>query len=99
MQTNVNPAQTNEKKRSSNVGEIVGGAVGGFVVLVAVLVGIWWCVKLSRRRREAREQPFQGSEVRYSAAPTLVPSDYLGSPTKGMLPALAVYYFDVPCSF
>jgi len=88
-----------ENKKSSNVGEIVGGALGGFVVLVAVLVGLWWCVKRSRRRREAGEQPIQVPEMRYSAAPTLVPSDYLGSPTKSMLLALAIHYFDVPCLF
>jgi hypothetical protein len=75
-----------QSKSSTNVGAIAGGAVGGFLVLVAVIAGLWWCKgRMSRRKIEAREPLMGSTEARYSTAPTLVPSNHPGSPTKSML--------------
>jgi len=75
-----------QSKSSTNVGAIAGGAVGGFLALVALVAGIWWFLKRkSTRQAEARQPEIVYAETRYSGVPTLVPSKYPGSPAKSTI--------------
>jgi len=72
-----------QSKSSTNVGAIAGGVVGGVILLLAVVAGIWWCMKKrSSRQLEVVEPGNVYAEARYSGVPTLVPSNHPASPKK-----------------
>jgi len=70
---------------STNVGAIAGGVVGGVILLLAIVAGIWLC----RKKRASRQPEAVGpgnvyADNRYSGVPTLVPSNHPGSPRKSL---------------
>lgn len=67
--------------KSSDIGEIVGGVLGGLALLVAIL-GLLFCVRRRKKEEITMVDPTDYQPVRYSKDPTLVSSDHLGSPHK-----------------
>ncbi|KAK5697180.1 hypothetical protein LTR97_007315 [Elasticomyces elasticus] len=48
-------------KHRSSVGPIIGGVIGGIAVLALLILGIWLCLRRSKRKREATSpQPQSG---------------------------------------
>ncbi|KAJ8074471.1 hypothetical protein PM082_015372 [Marasmius tenuissimus] len=75
-----NPDSTSSTR--SNIGGIVGGAVGGTLFLVGLGVGIWWL--LSRRRHRQQAVEAEGTWASYQPVSTGTSSDYsVVSPTPG----------------
>jgi H+/gluconate symporter-like permease len=80
------------EQNNRNICAIVGGVVGGLFVLVAIILFLWWMKKRRQKTQKTKleEGDAQKPELRYSAAVTLVPSDYPGSPAKSMLLLLPI---------
>jgi len=71
-------------KGGTDVGAIAGGAVGGFIFVVALVAGLWWFLKRKYTRQSvAVTSTDLYRKERYSGVPTLVSSNNLGSPAKG----------------
>jgi hypothetical protein len=77
-------------KHSTPIGAIVGGVVGGLALLLAAIALIVWARRQKRaRNHEPMVADNAGNEnMRHSTDPTLLASEYYGSPKKGMIIAL-----------
>ncbi|KAK5746447.1 hypothetical protein LTR17_000827 [Elasticomyces elasticus] len=74
----------------SSIGPIVGGVIGGVAVFALLLLGIWICLRRSKKRREAASPPQQPGQMVELPGPGTPASQYkrevIGSAMPGVSP-------------